>query len=287
MKKHPWRIPMLICTLTALLLCVLPAVGRFTVTLLPDTAAEISTEPPVQVQLKSGDFVTFGTYLQEPILWRVVQTDDQGRAMLLSEYVLCMKSYDAAGKNEKVHCGSDYEKCGSPAWETSTLRQWLNSREEKITWKYCPPSSENVSNSSNAYDNEAGFLSEKNFTISQYNLIDSSGADRVFLPTEKELLKLLPKDKLSKKCTKSSLLNDNSSFSSALGGNVWYWTPVKANSNRVSLVVKTSASDAFYKALPFDSSIGVCPALYLSSSDVLASGDGRIENPYHIKEAVQ
>lgn len=48
-------------------------------------------------QLRIGDLVTFGRYMGEPILWRVININKQGYPLLLSEYVLDLKPFDAPG----------------------------------------------------------------------------------------------------------------------------------------------------------------------------------------------
>lgn len=280
MKNHKFLSSAAVVALFAAFLFILPYFGKMSSVFIKDTEPNISSESAHTAELKKGDFVIFGSYLNEPILWRVADIDKNNRPLLISEYVLCMKAYDAAGKSE-THKDSDYEKCGSPKWETSTLRQWLNSNEYKVNWKYSVPSAENVHDGLRAYENEAGFLNQKNFTERQYSLI-YNGNDRVFLPDKNTILKKLPKTAYNKKCTRAFAVSDDTPYSAGLGGYVWYWTPKPANSNRVSLVVKTSGSDAFYKDLPFDSSIGVCPALYLASSDLTVSGNGSRETPYYI-----
>lgn len=280
MKKHKFLSSTAVVALFAAFIFILPYFGKISSVFIKDTYPNISSENINTVTLQKGDFIVLGSYLNEPILWRVADIDKNNRPMLISEYVISFKAYDAAGKSE-VHNGSDYEKCGSPIWKTSTLNQWLNSNEDKVNWKYSAPSAENMHEGLRPYDDEAGFLSKYNFSENQYSMIYDNNGERVFLPNKKTILKKLPKSAHNKKCTKACALNDSSPYG-ATHGYVWYWTSEKANSNRVSLIVKTSGGDAFYKGLPFDSSIGVCPALYLTSSEINASGDGSIETPYHV-----
>lgn len=47
--------------------------------------------------LKIGDTVTFGRYLGEPIVWRVININRYGYPLLLSEYILDVKPFDAPG----------------------------------------------------------------------------------------------------------------------------------------------------------------------------------------------
>lgn len=55
--------------------------------------------------------------------------------------------------------GSEYRVLyGSNYWQTSNLREWLNSADEKVKYTCQPPSADKLGN--NAYDMEPGFLSE-------------------------------------------------------------------------------------------------------------------------------
>jgi hypothetical protein len=56
---------------------------------------------------------------------------------------------------------------GRNYWQSSNLREWLNSSEEKVNYTCNSPSKERLGN--NAYDDEPGFLSE--FTLEEQNAI--------------------------------------------------------------------------------------------------------------------
>lgn len=60
--------------------------------------------------VKTGDYISFGKYNGENIIWRVVEETDYG-LVLLSENVLEIKELDS----------------DSARWGTSSVRQWLNS----------------------------------------------------------------------------------------------------------------------------------------------------------------
>ena len=45
-----------------------------------------------KVTLKSGDRIAIGSYLGEPIVWRVIKTGD--KTLLMSEKVLCFRAFD-------------------------------------------------------------------------------------------------------------------------------------------------------------------------------------------------
>ncbi len=118
--------------------------------------------------LSVGDYLFFGKYNGKPILWRCVDIDENG-PLLLSDKILSIKCFDAKGDSD-LHAvkGSSFpnirKQYGSNCYSESNLRQWLNSTEEKVSWTHNAPSSNNVENGYNAYDNEAGFLSSSNFS---------------------------------------------------------------------------------------------------------------------------
>ena len=57
-------------------------------------------------QIKVGDYVTFGSYYDEPILWRCVDTENG--VELWSEHIICMKAYDAAESGIWGESGGNY-----------------------------------------------------------------------------------------------------------------------------------------------------------------------------------
>lgn len=114
-----------------------------------------------------GQYVQFGTYDDEPILWRIINIDEEGNPLLLSEKILSIKSFDAMGD---YHTENGRKNFGSNAWESSNIRQWLNSSDERINWIQNPPTANNLSYS-NAYDQEKGFLADGNFTQKERSFI--------------------------------------------------------------------------------------------------------------------
>lgn len=107
-----------------------------------------------------GDYLTLGTYLGEPIVWRCVAIDENG-PLMLSDKILCLKAFDAAGSSPTYHTdgwGYIRESYGWNCWSDSSLRQWLNSEAETVPYSHCPPKASGVLSGYNAYDKEAGFL---------------------------------------------------------------------------------------------------------------------------------
>lgn len=118
-------------------------------------------------ELALGDYVTMGSYYGKPIVWRCVDINENG-ALMISDRIIANKAFDAAGVHENDVFGYRAEG-GGGKWSSSSLRKWLNSAEETVSYGVNVPSSENVTD--NAYDTEKGFLT--NFSQSERELINS------------------------------------------------------------------------------------------------------------------
>ncbi|WP_227013570.1 DUF6273 domain-containing protein [Paenibacillus psychroresistens] len=134
--------------------------------------------------VKVGDYINYGSYDGEPILWRVINIDKDGDPLLFAEKILTNKAFDSSGSKHsetiRIELGSNY-------WHDSNIRQWLNSGDSVISWIQNPPSAANVYSGYNSYDTEKGFLADSNFTEAERNAIKSV--------TNKVLLTELDKDK--------------------------------------------------------------------------------------------
>lgn len=122
-----------------------------------------------------GDTITFGSYNDEPVNWRVLKlSDDRNRAVLISAEVLTMKAYDAPeGGKYNWFDGTDYWSQESEAdtdmnlqtlvrgnnnWSVSNIRTWLNSADEVVTYADQAPAATAMAERKNGYQNETGFL---------------------------------------------------------------------------------------------------------------------------------
>ncbi len=221
------------------------------------------------VTLNEGDFVVLGEYLDESILWKVVDVENSA-ALLQTNYVITFKCFDAC------HGGnSDIGKLGKAQWETSSLKKWLNAVGD-VNYGEAVPNKESVFNGKNSYENEPGFLS--GFTKNELDIISSDG---VFLLSKAQLKKLSEKDRV-KTASKSAILQDESGYILSTGRNIWYWTSSAAGTNRTSVTTVTSSGE-FYKASAFDGVTGVAPAVHLKSRNIISvSGDGSKAKPYVI-----
>lgn len=271
MKKIFTVAAVLLVALTVAAPHILKAVNGFIV---EETAVDISvyTDSPTLKKLEKDDFVLFGSYLGEPILWQVLKTESNGRVFMMTHYVIAFKAFDAAGKNDIYH-KSDSEKYGSSVWVNCTLKEWLNSEETKVSYSHCPPDKKSVMGGYNAYNEEKGFLHDGNFDISLKTMIAEDG---VFVP-DKNMLDGI--SKRVKSATKTALLANESPYVASGMRPVWYWTITPVNSNNVSVTTVTS-SGGYYKALAYDGLTGVAPALYLKEATVLCNGDGTFDRPY-------
>jgi len=160
-----------------------------------------------------GDYVQMGKYYDEPILWRCVDIDENG-PLMLSDRILTIKPFDAAGDHKYLDGASQEDtnggsrtRSGSNLWQTSNIRSWLNSTDTagNVTWPDgCPPTADKLFWGENDYATEAGFLVDENFTIYEKNNIKSVN--------QKSLIHLVDVSKLSEGGNAFHSWNPNVSF---------------------------------------------------------------------------
>lgn len=269
-------------------------------------------------KIKIGDYVLFGKYKGEKILWRVVNSADES-LMLFSEKIISYKSFD--GKNDSNYTkDSDKINYGSNLWDNSDIRVWLNSEAEIINYIGSVPNSESVWSRFNAYDKEPGFLyeftnleklhimsTEHDCTLSKYdsNLATSgkeyhefedaypdiahrnfddiykkSSTDKVFLLSLKEVYEYVQDRGFEwiRKPTETAKKNEESREVFP-----WYWlrTPVGADSHGVRVICIDGyvAGRSAYR-----SAIGVVPAINIKENNIsIYSGSGTLEDPFNIE----
>lgn len=120
-----------------------------------------SVIPDQGVALTLGDYVQFGQYSGQPVLWRVINIDGNG-PMLFSKNILTLKAFDASGDNTDGRGDQARRDYGSNYWEKANIREWLNSELSTVSYSHQVPDNVHVYNYYNDYHNEAGFLT--NFT---------------------------------------------------------------------------------------------------------------------------
>jgi len=216
------------------------------------------------IKLKKNDYIFLGRFNGENILWKVISVDSNGHALLMSERALCFMPFDSGHKPE----------ADSSNWETSTIRQWLNSTEKKEFVFEC--STENkIKNDKLVFS--GGFLAPDNFTSEEISLLSKDG-DKVSLPDTATLKDISLKDR-QRSPTAQAVINDCSTYIQ-FRKYCWYWTrtPISTNTSSVTAV---TTSGGYYKSLANDGLMGVCPVVYTESSQVCVSGgNGTIATPY-------
>ena len=174
----------------------------------PETqSTEAADEAAAALQL--GDKITFGTYLGQPIAWRVLTLSEDGQqALVVAADILTFKAYDAAESGQfNYYEGEFYVIAGRDAlstelqrqirgdncWRDSNIRTWLNSAKENVTYSDQAPNSKAMADQTNGYDAEPGFLN--GFSEAERNAIlttkvETNGVtteDKVFLLSKEEL----------------------------------------------------------------------------------------------------
>lgn len=206
-----------------------------------------------------GDRVLFGTYLGEPIEWRVIRIGERGEVVLITENILTMKAFNAADSGEynydsdgnsywsvdRTEADSDMELQalvrGNSRWADSDLRAWLNSDRENVIYDGIGPVASAMSSHKNGYASEPGFL--RGFTqeerdaivptenVTNGNALDGGevrSTDLVFLLSEEELSWLDEADvNIRAKPTAQAIEQDQTTwynmYSLQLGVEAYYW----------------------------------------------------------------
>lgn len=109
-------------------------------------------------ELGTDELVEFITFLNEPVVWRVIDHNHTGfpenSTTLITDQIVALRPFDGKELN-KNHGNKDYT--------VSNIRQWLNSSAGAGEWyspqhEYdAPPSKANI-NYYNAYEDDPGFL---------------------------------------------------------------------------------------------------------------------------------
>lgn len=275
-----------------------------------------------QTLLALGDYVYFGQYNGQPILWRVIKLDDEGDPLLFSENILSYKAFDAAEKAEFTDLQSR-QASGSNRWYDSSIREWLNSKSNYVTYTTAAPASNAVLDGFNAYDQEPGFL--YSFTskdreaikpvlhkelLSQVDESFYDGGselhsytntsvkegvanydsayfeqvqDSVFLLSIKELAENVADRGWSYKKSGTSEALQKDESGLAMASFGSYWLSTPSAENEEFVRYVYDGSFVYY-TLANDGSFGVCPALYLDLDLVqLRSGAGSSTNPFVVE----
>jgi hypothetical protein len=249
------------------------------------------------IAIKTGDYVHFGSYNDEPILWVVLKEDEKG-IMLFSVKNISMKPFDARGPFHS----NDRQKYiyGSARWENSNIRQWLNSTDEKIDWIQNAPFKENIWRGENPYADEKGFLAEGNFSASDRLLIkevvnetlqsapNGGGAyatkDKMFFLSKAEYEDLAKGTKfeqahMTAKAIEKSDFNYYGLLTTNSEWRYWLREPYPNNPHTVFLVIPGGM--VVYDNSSAYGNVGVRPACYINPEAIVCSGgEGSEASPY-------
>ena len=233
-------------------------------------SSAVVTDTTSAATLKKGDYVYFGKFNGERILWKVIDIDD-GCPVLLSERAICFMPFNSG---EEVVAGSS-------SWENSTIRSWLNSDSNETYTFECTPENR-IKNDTVTVDD--GFLCDENFTAAEIEAISENG-DMISLPSKK-MISSLPKADRQKSPTVYAVTNDPSPYLH-LRKTCWYWTLTPISTNTSSVTAVTTAG-AFYKSISNDGLMGVCPVTTLESAEIsVCGGDGSVGTPYVFDSEVE
>lgn len=137
---------------------------------------------------KMGDYIQLGKYNDEPILWRYVADDDNGK-LILSDEVLCEKPFDVFPDNHMIgsHARRSIECPGNNYWGDSNIRSWLNSTAGagEVEW-LCGNPPEPV-HPQYSYADEKGFLSDGNFTEAERTVLKETSLKTLLDPLDADL----------------------------------------------------------------------------------------------------
>jgi hypothetical protein len=256
--------------------------------------------------VKKGDYIYFGKYFGDPILWRCENKNEYGLT-LVSEYIIDLKPFDAAESGVNGQGNTMVEKYGSNVWDNSNIREWLNSNDVKVNYTTTKPTKKAVDEGYKGFSKEPGFLT--NFTKKELDNIvttnHGSVDDKVFLPSLGEVDMYFSKNKrihyhkiteqaVENADYKSDYIDRMEDLLDELGmhkfeeDNYWYYWTRDGDSDEESegsFVYRTDGengigayeNDGASIALP-----GILPALVIKS-DICKSGDGTIDDPCRLK----
>ncbi len=275
-----------------------------------------------QTILSIGDYVYFGQYNGQPILWRVIQLDQEGDPLFFSERIISYKAFDAA-ENEQFTKEKDRRVSGSNRWFNSNIREWLNSESPFVTYTSTAPTGEHLLDGHNAYEQEPGFLSlftskdreaikpvlhkallpqaDESFfdggsELHTYKNTSAKDAvanyDNAYFEKVQDAVFLLSIEELAEYVASRGWSYNKGATPQALIKDESglakdslgsYWLRTPSAVNEEFVRYVYNGSFVYF-TLANDGSFGICPALYLDLDLAqLRSGAGKIDNPYYVE----
>lgn len=234
-----------------------------------------------------GDYIQFGTYNNEPILWQIVTKDSKG-LLLWSHKILTYKAFDAAESGNYEIGRNSVEKYGSNDWNTSNLKEWLNSSSSTVKYTTKAPTEKAVMlmfdelGSTAGYADEPGFLAD--FSQTEISKIKDTNLGKVFILSKEQV------DTVIENNIKLKKLDEEISFFDQY----WLRTPYTNVGDNSALYVIDNGFYSGQKVNEYQynrnqnaasvaaTQLGVVPALYLEMQENIDEGDGTQANPYKL-----
>lgn len=122
-----------------------------------------------EIRFMPGDYITFGQFENEKLIWVVLEVDEENNPLLWSQKAICNLKFDVYKENKLG------EKTSAGVWKTCELRKWLNNKGFNAY-----TISDIEEGDSLNKEIRHGFLSELNFSKDQMSLIKET-THKVFL----------------------------------------------------------------------------------------------------------
>jgi len=228
-----------------------------------------SNKPKKYKSFTYGAYVSFGEYNGRKLLWRVINTDENG-ILLFSDEAVAFRAFDSeprAGDKNRMKYGSNY-------WPECSLRKWLNGEFLK---DFTDTEIGLINNYKNkvllsVYDKKKSEGGNNDFFWMHVPTLADFGFDGAYHLHVNDMVFLLDIKQFTKFISdKAGNINHDYSY--------WLETVYYANSSMVRVVDRDGY---IYMKDANAAGIGVIPALYLKNTAIILDGAGTKERPFKI-----
>lgn len=233
---------------------------------------------PAEENLEFGQYLSFGTYAQSPILWRILDSNEQG-VLLVTDRILF---WDTFGENNK--------------WKESHLRKWLNNETDGFLALFSPAQRNLINNVKISTKYNGTYEKKKDGDviategIASTKIAEYFTEDKVFILSELEYQEYLVTETLDFGKAKIFKVSDRL---------VPYWlrsmddiyshSGYELPANACLYVDEEGETQRLKNGVLVDNLVqstakaGVRPALYLKDLDII-EGSGTADNPFIMEE---
>jgi len=95
-------------------------------------------------QPETGDYISFGTYNGDKIVWQVIGKDYYGDSLLWSENIVDYLAFDGSESGLVNQGTTEADKYGSNVFSNSNIKEWLNSNEKIVSYSTTKPTNDAV-----------------------------------------------------------------------------------------------------------------------------------------------